>query len=288
MNKYFLGKRALYMSITFALLGGVGNAANVMAEQNLSDTAVVEQREETPVFLADKLNGVNGFLQNNTEVKYYSFTAVRGQNVMFRDVRQSQTLPLGVAYEYKDRDVWKSLPSHGVRIFNNLQPGQEVLIRVLKNPSSNTVLRSYDFRFGSAPYHATADLIRSDAQGLPLYAGIFQAFRELNWSIHIHDSTGQLLEGAKASIKVGVAKKIEIFTGADGRAAAVVSLPACEGSMVSRSFSTGNGSLKRWWNFRYNPGRLVADLEDDDRGYQWNPGVIDSTFGHICKQWLLH
>ncbi|OCR26718.1 hypothetical protein AFK24_02220 [Pseudomonas syringae] len=284
MNKFLFGKRALYMAAAFTLLGGMGNAVNVMAEQSEGDAGLIEQ----PLVLEDKLNGLNGYLNDNAEIKYFSFTAIRGQNVMFRDVRQSKTRSLGVAYEYKDGGLWKSLPGDGVRIFDNLQSGQEIIIRVFKRPNSNTVLRSYDFRFGSAPYHATADLIRSDAQGLPLYAGIFQAFREINWSIHIHDSTGHPLEGAKASIEVGVAKKIDLYTAANGRAAATIALPACEGSMVSRSFSTGNGTSQRWWNLRYNPGRLVAKLEDDDRGYQWNPGAIDSTFGHICKQWLLY
>ncbi|WP_341521024.1 hypothetical protein AABC73_22475 [Pseudomonas sp. G.S.17] len=287
MNKFLFGKRALYMAVAFTLLGGMGNAVDVMATQNLGDTVVAEQVGETPVVLVDKLNVFNGFLQNNVEVKYYSFTAVRGQNVMFRGARPA-SWPSGVAYEYKAGDVWQLLPANGVHIFDSLTPGDEVLIRVFKRPNSNTVSRAYGFRFGSAPYHASADLIRSDAQGLPLYAGIFQAFREVTWSIHIHDSTGHPLEGAKASIEVGVAEKVDVYTAADGRAAATIALPACEGSMVSNSFSTGSGTLKRWWNLRYNPGRLVAKLEDDDRGYQWNSGAIDSTFGHVCKQWLLY
>lgn len=248
MNKFLFGKRALYMAAAFTLLVGMGNAVNVMAEQSEGDAGLIEH----PLVLEDKLNGLNGYLKDNAEIKYFSFTAVRGQNVMFRDVRQSKIRSLGVAYEYKDGGLWKSLPGDGVRIFDNLQSGQEIIIRLFKRPNSNAVLRSYDFRFGSAPYHATADLIRSDAQGLPLYAGIFQAFREINWSIHIHDSTGHPLEGAKASIEVGVAKKVDLYTAANGRAAATIALPACEGSMVSRSFSTGNGTSQRWWNLRYN------------------------------------
>ena len=284
MSKFLFKKHMMYMTIALAFLGGMGNA---VAAQSLNDTTVVAQDAVQPTVLADKLNGFNGFLQNNAEVKYYSFTAVRGQNVMFRGTRPA-SWPPGVAYEYKAGDIWQLLPANGVHIFDQLTPGDEVLIRVFKRPNSNTVSRAYGFRFGSAPYHASADLIRSDAQGLPLYAGVFQAFREVNWSIHIHDSTGQPLEGAKASIQVGVAKEVDVYTAVDGRAAAKIALPACEGSMVSRSFSTGNGMSQRWWNLRYNPGRLVAKLEDDDRGYQWNPGAIDSTFGHICKQWLLY
>ena len=284
MRKSLFKKHAMYMTIALALLSGMVNA---VAAKNLDDTMVVAQDAVQPIILADKLHGFNGFLQNNAEVKYYSFTAVRGQNVMFRGTRPA-SWPPGVAYEYKTGDVWQLLPANGVHIFDNLTPGDEVLIRVFKRPNSNTVSRAYEFRFGSAPYHASADLIRSDAQGLPLYAGVFQAFREVNWSIHIHDSTGQPLEGAKASIQVGVAEKIDLYTAVDGRAAATIALPGCEGSMASNSFSTGNGTLKRWWNLRYNPGRLVAKLEDDDRGYRWNSGTIDNTFGHICKQWLLY
>ncbi|WP_426140563.1 hypothetical protein [Pseudomonas sp. DWP3-1-2] len=286
MNTYLCKKRGLYMAVAFVLTGGGGNAVTAMAEQSMGDTTLAAQVAEPPVVLPDKLNGISGFLQNDDDVKYYSFTAMRGQNVMFRDTRPA-SWSLGVDYEYKAGDVWQRLPGHGVHIFDSLTPGDDVLIRVFKRPNSNTVSRAYDFRFGSAPYRATADLIRSDAQGLPLYAGIFQAFREVNWSIYIHDSTGQPLEGARASIKVGVVEETAVYTAADGRVALTIALPACEGSMVSSSFSTGSGSLKRWWNLRYNPGRLVAKLEDDDSGSKWNPGTIDSTFGHICKQWLL-
>ncbi len=70
MSKFLFKKHMMYMTIALAFLGGMGNA---VAAQNLNDTTVVAQDAVQPTVLADKLNGFNGFLQNNAEVKILQF-----------------------------------------------------------------------------------------------------------------------------------------------------------------------------------------------------------------------
>jgi len=239
-----------------------------------------------PTVLGDKVTELDETLDSTTAEKSYTFTALRGQNLMFRGMKRSSNLII----ECKINDKWVAMPDKGIYIIDDTQPDQEIQIRVSKR-DGGIAGGEYRFRFGSAPYRASTDLITTDAKGIPLYAGIFQAFHTVDWSVHIQDSTGHPVEGAMASLDITIVPTIgitTIFTKADGRGNETISLPGCQGHRTSPPFWQMMGPFNYFWHLEFNRHRIIADLEDAATGHNWNPGTIDSEFGHICKKHLRH
>ncbi|WP_426141423.1 hypothetical protein [Pseudomonas sp. DWP3-1-2] len=129
-----------------------------------------------PTVLEDKVTEIDETLDSTTTEKNYTFTVLRGQNLMFRGMERSSKLIV----ECKINDKWVSMPDEGIYIIEGTQPGQEIQIRATKR-DGGIAGGKYKFRFGSAPYRASTDVITTDAKGIPLYAGIFQAFHTVDW-----------------------------------------------------------------------------------------------------------
>jgi len=263
-------------------------SAPVYAVTGLTTDATVQNGPSLPqpTVLGDKVTEIDETLDSATAEKNYTFTALRGQNLMFRGMKRSSNLII----ECKINDKWVAMPDEGIYIIEGTQPGQEIQIRASKR-DGGIAGGKYKFRFGSAPYRASTDLIITDAKGIPLYAGTFQAFHTVDWSIHIQDSTGHPVEGAMASLDITIVPTIDktiIFTKADGRGNETISLPGCQGHRTSPPFWQMMGPFNYFWHLEFNRHRIIADLEEAATGHNWNPGTIDSEFGHICKKHLRH
>jgi hypothetical protein len=288
MQQAILRKRLLTLVAAMTLTGMFVSPAfatgDLTIENPQSDTA--QYPPSQPIPLEDKITEIDTFLDSNTVERYYSFTALRGQNLMFRAIKS----PGNLIIDCKINGTWVSMPTERVHIIENTQPGQEFLIRVSKRDGGIAGGR-YAFRFGSAPYRASTDLIVTDGKGVPLYAGIFQAFHKVEWSIHIQDSTGHPVEGAMASLDIRIVPKFDkriMFTDADGKKTLTLSLPGCQGERTSPPFWQKMGPFNYFWHLEFNRSRIIADLEDGSSTHNWNPGKIDSEFGHICKKHLRH
>ncbi|MEB0042006.1 MULTISPECIES: hypothetical protein [unclassified Pseudomonas] len=84
-------------------MGATGKSVNAMSFLN---TEEIETEIAQPQYtvLPDKLNTMTGTLDNDLDVKYYTFTAVRGQKVMIHELgRTSANSPWKIEYK-TDKD----------------------------------------------------------------------------------------------------------------------------------------------------------------------------------------
>ncbi|HEX8541375.1 MAG TPA: hypothetical protein VF671_06705 [Pseudomonas sp.] len=206
MNNLILKKTMLATSLFLALSGLYGSTAlatpacdpdnSQQANTTESNTnqdftgALTEVTDVQITDLPDKINSVFDKLENAGDVKYYSFTALRGQKVMIYDV------PRGTEEPYWDIDYnitgsWQPVPNFEPLITPSLTAGQKVQIRI-SHPAGVPVQSDKYFHvdFGSAPY---AHNIRIETEG-PKTGSYFSTstYRDkIMWATNIRDSKSQ-------------------------------------------------------------------------------------------------
>lgn len=298
MNNCTFKKTLLTTSLLLALSGLYGSTAlaipacdpDTSQQANIAETSSSQDQTETPpentdvqiIDLPDKINNVFGKLESAGDVKYYSFTAVRGQKVMINNVLQG----VEGSYwkiEYNVTGNWQSLSRSESFISTSLTIGQKVQLRI-SHPAGAPFQsdRYFNIDFGSAPY---AHNIRIETEG-PRTGTYFMTstFRErIMWATNIRDSTGQLLEGATVDFVIipddqNLSKEVRSRrVTVTGGIVEYVSFPACSGRHVTTPF-TGVYDFKTKWRATYNNG----DWHVSVRG---NPstGISPGSITQICS-----
>ena len=279
MRKITSRKSALYIAIALGVLSG--GVISVQADMQQPSTPSSNTVMSAPVELADKMQTVTGSFEGQPvgHFFYYSFKALRGQNVLFRLEKADAT----TKYEYQENNQWFSLSSR--YIFHGLNLGDSVTIRVSKVAPGD----KFQFRMGSAPYTSIADVITTDAEHLRHFENAFQAFRRLEWSVALRDSTGHPVEGANAHLDIDINKKTvgDIITDAEGKGSTTIELPGCQPSLLSRPYTRPIGTFQYRWVLGYNTHRLTTSIENNPTGPHWKETGLDNVFGHICQERLL-
>jgi len=279
MRKITSRKSALYIAIALGVLSG--GVISVQADMQQPSPPSSNTVMSAPVELADKMQTVTGSFEGQPvgHFFYYSFKALRGQNVLFRLEKADAT----TKYEYQENNQWFSLSSR--YIFHGLNLGDSVTIRVSKVAPGD----KFQFRMGSAPYTSIADVITTDAEHLRHFENAFQAFRRLEWSVALRDSTGHPVEGANAHLDIDINKKTvgDIITDAEGKGSTTIELPGCQPSLLSRPYTRPIGTFQYRWVLGYNTHRLTTSIENNPTGPHWKETGLDNVFGHICQERLL-
>lgn len=189
------------------LAAGAAPAMSFLNSAAVSDIA--SQIPSAATVLPDKLNTLEDSLADETDVKHYSFMAVRGQDVWIHaGVKKGGPLKL----EYNREGNWTAIPWGAPFTVSGLQPNQVVQVRISKIQSVPFVAGdSYDLVLGSAPYYADSR-VQGDTGDLRHYWATTQAYRVLNWSVRLRDSTGQPLEGATATLKLNRGRMMKSST----------------------------------------------------------------------------
>jgi len=130
-------------------------AAIVLALTTINVSAA-NQDEAAPnppiIELPDKLTRVIGIPDNENDVKYYSFTSIRGQKVMIHNGRSRARGP-DWTVEYKIEKEWVQVPPDHSFVSADLSPNQKVLMRVSSSPGMDFIAGDYfAIEFGSAPF----------------------------------------------------------------------------------------------------------------------------------------
>ncbi|MCI8209618.1 hypothetical protein AUC61_08725 [Pseudomonas sp. S25] len=298
MNNCTFKKILLATSLFLALSGLYGSTAlaipacdpDTSQQANTPEMNSSQDQTETPpentdvqiIDLPDKINNVFGKLESAGDVKYYNFTAVRGQKVMINDVLQGKN---GAYFtiEYNLADSWQPLPTLKPIITPPLTLGQKVQLRI-SHPAGVTFQsdKYFNIDFGSAPY---AHNIRIETEG-PKTGTYFMTstFREkIMWATNIRDSTGQLLEGATVDFVIR-ADDQNLSNEVNSRRVTVtggiveyVSFPACSGRHVTTPF-TGVYDFKTKWRATYNTGHWQVSV----RGNPFT-GISPVSITQICS-----
>jgi hypothetical protein len=108
--------------------------------ENISE--VHEDGEIVLTVLADQTHVLEAVLISKTAVHYYSFTSVRGQDVIVTGVPETSGASFWTL-EYFDGVRWLEKPESEEK-FSSLMPGTEVLVRVSHR---------HDVSFSERPYH---------------------------------------------------------------------------------------------------------------------------------------
>ncbi|MNF65677.1 hypothetical protein AO361_09560 [Pseudomonas fluorescens] len=280
------GLRSVLLIWGMLLAAGAAPAMSFLNSAAIS--GIASQIPSAATVLPDKLNTLKESLADETDVKQYSFMAVRGQDVW---IRASGTKGGPLTLEYNRDGNWAVIPWGTPLTVSGLQPNQEVQVRISKKPSAPFVAGDiYTLEFGSAPYYADSR-VRGDAGELPLYWATTQAYRVLNWSVRLRDSTGQPLEGAKATLilnKGGDDERFDLITDSTGSAAQALELGRCYGQLKSDPFWTSSGKYRYKWEVEYNLGYWSIQVQDKEASGVGGHNVPNVSFAQICYQNMLH
>lgn len=242
---------------------------------------LAEPTDTQPIELPDKVNRIFDKLKNATDVKYYSFTALRGQQVMINHVRQG-TENSYWKIEYNLGEKWQLAPTFDSLITSSLIAGQKVKLRI-SHPTSSPFQpnRFYHIDFGSAPY---AHNIRIETRG-PKTGTYFSTttFRDqITWSTNIRDSTDHFLEGATVDFILqpddqnpsNTLKSQRITT--TGGIVQYIDFQSCTGRHSTNPF-TGVYDNVTWWRAGYNTGHWYVTIRGNP-----NTGISPVPITQVC------
>jgi len=285
-----IGVKSTGLRSVLLFLGVLLAAGSAPAMSFLSTAAIPVVASYLPAaatVLPDKLNTLEDRLTDEADVKHYSFVALRGQDVWIHaGGSKGATLTL----EYQSDGNWAAIPWGTPFTVSGLQLNQEVQVRISKTPSVPFVAGdTYTLEFGSAPYY-DGSLVQGDASQLPLYWATTQAYRVLNWSVRLRDSTGQALEGATATLilnKGAGEVRFALITDSTGNAEGVIQLGRCHGGLKSDPFWTRSGKYHYQWEVEYNRGYWLIEVQGKAASGVGGPNVPNVSFAHICYQRML-
>ncbi|MCV4281248.1 hypothetical protein [Pseudomonas capsici] len=267
--------------------GAVGPSVSTAAQ-------VQEIDGEAFTVLGDRIHQIEQTLQSVTSVDRYSFTAVRGQDVLL--ATPGGGVPNRVwKVEYQvDGGAWQLKKYNGPEAFRGLKPGARINIRVLASDGVRFDKAGYRIVFGSYP-HMRYDLHHEEGllkipYGLtkpPFLAT--QAFTKTLLEGTFTDSKAYPLEGGVMGFRLephhGYKKIEEEFTSdASGKISKLIEFSPCEGGRYADNFVHKHNG-RNTWSTLYKAGSysarnlLLGSLED-------KPHVYD--FGHICKRTLVN
>lgn len=274
MNSRVLKKTMLAASFFLALSGLYGSTAlaapdcepdnsqpdNTTESESKKDIAgsLTQASHVKITDLPDKINSILDTLESASDVKHYSFTALRGQKVMINDLLRG-VKGLYWKIEYNTTGTWQPVPPFETLITPSLTAGQKVQLRV-SHPVGMPFQSNKYFHidFGSAPYaHNVRIETEEKNNGHYFWTTIFRD--KIMWATNIRDSSGHLLEGATVDFVIIVddenpssevrSQRITIT----GGIVEYVSFPDCSGRHVSPPF-TGVFDFIRKWQATYNSG----------------------------------
>ncbi|MEE5067993.1 hypothetical protein V2J74_14890 [Pseudomonas alliivorans] len=282
----------LFLAVScHALAQGESRVADVMPDAPQATSAL---RAEAPgvVVLSDKIHEISQMLESNSAVHQYSFTAIRGQDVLLTTPGSQYDKLWKVEYQI-DGATWKSKPYAGAQKISGLNPGSQVNVRVLAVEGVKFASTEYRIVFGSFP-HMNYDLLNEKGI-LPISAfqqyleGFLatQAFKEATLEATFTDSKAYPLEGGqlKFSLTTGTKQNIEkvFISDSEGKISQLIEFRRCEGGWPADDIYEFTDKTRLTWSTRYEKGDysasniLTGRLEDK---------VYNFKLGHLCKRWL--
>lgn len=289
--------RMLMCGLLVAVAGySYAETESVAGLQTASVPAIQESYStgETATILPDRLNHIIRRLEGMSAVHLYSFTSIRGQNVLVA-TPLAQGLNSVWKVEYRqDGGEWRLKANQGAEVFTSLQPGAKLDIRVSRVADNDLDNTDYHIVFGSAP-RMNYDLHHED--GLlrvpygrtepPMLAT--QAFKQSLLEVEFTDSKAYPLEGGVAYFELRLQDPERSITktlvsDASGKAQELLQFGTCEGGKAAEYFVHRHNG-RNTWATRYKVGKyfaanqLLEHLAD-------KPHVYD--FGHICKRTLVN
>lgn len=204
-------------------------------EESVSE--VHDDGEMILTVLSDQTHVLDAVLKSKTAVHYYSFTSVRGQDVLVSNTPGLSGAPFW-ELEYFDGANWLKKPDSEDK-FSSLMPGTEVLIRVIHRADVPLSGQPYHLAIGSYPVLKNFEF--SDEIGVNR---IPSGYTEPTWlwtqgyilgvlEAEFTDSVGAPLKGAIGKFLLSLTQsriapvKEEVTSDENGKAVAVINFERC-------------------------------------------------------------
>ena len=270
-----------------------GNVVEAPASSTGSGTDKIAAAPAT--ILSDRVHQLTASLEGSGAVHSYSFTSVRGQNVLLA-TPDTDGFNTKWRMEYRTgSDDWTFKSYRGPQVFDSLKPGAVIEVRVTAVPGAVFDKADYKMVFGSSP-HMNYDLHHEDGflrvpYGLtkpPFLAT--QAVTQTLLDIRFTDSKGYPLEGGVAYFEMELSTlkknplKKKMTSDASGSVKEMINLGTCQGGDAAGYF-THRQNGRNTWATRYIAGEyyakniLLEELANEPHIY---------NIGHICKRTLVN
>jgi len=284
----------VFLSATLLALScqsfGQTQQASVQVKPVIEQNSIVQEgTAEVAAVLSDKLHQINRALENPAAVHSYSFTAVRGQDVLLATPSAGYNKQWRAEYRV-DTGEWKVKHYGSAEKIAGLKPGSQVSVCIVATPSAQFDKTDYRLVLGSFP-RMRYDL-HNEKDFLPIPYGFTkpeflatQAFKEALLEASFTDSKGVALEGGVLYFVLELNSKLKIkktlISDKEGRISDLIEFPRCEGGWLAVFVHYSNG--KHTWSTRYHAGTYsAAEVLSEhlaDKPHLYN-------FGHICNRWL--
>lgn len=264
--------------------------------QAAQKTAPIVEKEEiiaavepVPVVLPDELNKIIGRMEAGPETHYYSFTAIRGQKVMIREIRyDGRQSPWKI--EYKIDQEWKTVTPNKSQVTEALVPRQQVLVRISNDPNhAGPQAKAYQLELGSAPYLRNLR-IAGDADRYAIRFMSANFINTFDFYIQVRDSTGHPIKEATIELVMNLddespygLKVYELISNQGGAITTTLNLPPCIGRYTTEPF-VGVWDFKTLWRLTYNTGSYYISPRGNEDGGVGSEGGDKVPLTHICSQ----
>ncbi|WP_235181201.1 hypothetical protein [Pseudomonas syringae] len=251
-----------------------------------------EVSEPRFTILTDKLHSIVDVLTSKYPVHYYGFVSHRGQDVLlYSPVGDPVTNPWKTEYYENGEWVAQTLET---KVFTKLDPGAEVIIRVMPRNSWVESNLPYTVRLGSYPVLKSYELL--DEPGvLRIPSGhtepqwlATQIYKETVLEVKFIDTKDSPLEGGMAIFGMSFGKndvqvKRILISGSDGFASERIALGRCYGGVEALDFVDKQMGFNTWRSYYKTALYFVQNL---------SLGPVTATphvfyLGHICTQTVL-
>ncbi|EPN45347.1 hypothetical protein A244_25596 [Pseudomonas syringae pv. actinidiae ICMP 18807] len=253
------------------------------------EQAVQNQGRSTPVMLSDKIHQIASTLEDTSAVHQYTFTAVRGQNVLITTPDTDYDQKWRLEYQV-DGGEWQPKRHSSAERIEGLNPGSQVNIRIVATDGARFDTADYSVVFGSFPY-MRYDLHHEEGFRLIPYGFTdppflaTQALTNAMLEVTFTDSKAFPLEGGVLDFFLGVENDAGVTYTSDssGKIMQLITFGRCEGGNLAGNFTYYSENGRETWSTRYQSkhywAKNVLPEQLADKPHRYN-------FGHVCKRWL--
>ncbi len=265
--------------------GSTGQASPQVSSESSAET-------QKTVALSDKIHQISQTLDSVSAVHHYSFTALRGQNVLLTTPGSHYNKLWTVDYQVDD-GAWTPKRFSGAERISGLKSGAQVKVRVRAVDGVGFEKAEYKIVFGSFP-HMSYDL-HNEKGILEISAiqknreGFFatQGFKEATLEASFTDSKAYPLEGGLLGfvLTTGSGEVVPRVFESDkhGRIATLIEFKRCEGGWLADDVYENVEKARHTWSTRYQVGHYSAE---NMLPAQLADNVHKFNFAHLCKRWL--
>ncbi|ALU42984.1 hypothetical protein [Pseudoalteromonas rubra] len=259
----------------------------------------------TATQLSTGQNVITANMDSLNDIDLYQFTAVNGQDLIlnFTDNKSDEFI-----FEIYNNG-WVPLPANELIPISDLQPNQVLTMRVKANdalpvnPSNQYTLSVQSFVASISDHNVTGEAGVTRIPHSAIRYLTTQAYRKLNWSLTINDSTGAPIKNATATLRIqkrlndpSSERDYTVVTDENGRITHSTDLGPCSPSVEDVIHTEYSFGYKNTWRSDIEIGawRVLVPTNFDSNGDQ----KIDEigigganhtwvTLGHLCDQTLV-